>query len=298
MFQSDNELKALDEAHAPRLQYFQSVILGGFTKGVPSEVKLWDIKPMVPDGLEPAQREIKYHRNLGLLAEQLNANEEQVEATERAYSASAGLSLVHGGPKTGKTATALLQALLAVSMGHKVILCAPVDGNDDLESLFKKHWSKMPENVKPNVHISRNPASETYLTKFCELAAASNDPDCTMPTTLGHGVWKTLRENTRIFNTPEKQALYKDHQKYHTSLQHLVESQLLWDLMPTIRGDPYEDDYKRFLHLYNKVYFRVIAQADIIITSCHSAGVEELYSHFRPTVAIVDNCNLAAESEA
>ena len=136
---------------------------------------------MIPDDLEPVQREIKFHRNLGLLAEQLNANEEQVDVTKRAYSASAGLSLVHGGPKTGKTATALLQALLAVSMGHKVILCAPVDGNDDLESLFKKHWSKMPENIKPNVHISRNPASETYLTKFYELAAASNDPDCTMP---------------------------------------------------------------------------------------------------------------------
>lgn len=68
--------------------------------------------------------------------------------------------------------------------------------------------------------------------------------------------------------------------------------------MPTIRADPHEDDYKRFLHLYNKVYFRVIAEADIIITSCHSAGVEELYSHFRPTVAIVDSCNLAAEPEA
>lgn len=181
MFQLDNELKALDEAHAPRLKYFQPVILGGYTKGVPSEVKLWDSKPIFPDDLEPAQREVKFHKNLEFLAEQMSANEEQVEATKRAYGASAGLSLVHGGPKTGKTVTALLQALVAVSMGHKVILCAPAGSIDDLESLFGKHWSKMPDDDKPNVYIARSPASETYLTKYCELAAASDDPDCTMP---------------------------------------------------------------------------------------------------------------------
>lgn len=67
--------------------------------------------------------------------------------------------------------------------------------------------------------------------------------------------------------------------------------------MSTIQGDPSEEE-EHLLHLYNMTYFRVIAEADIIITSCHSAGVEELYSHFRPTVAIVDNCNLAAEPEA
>lgn len=59
-----------------------------------------------------------------------------------------------------------------------------------------------------------------------------------------------------------------------------------------------EDDTNRFLHLYNKIYFRVIAGADVIITSCHNAGVEDLYSNFRPTVAIVDDYNLAAEPEA
>lgn len=181
MYQSENELKALAEAGAPRLKYFRPVILGGFTKGVPSKVTLWDIKTRIPDGLEPPQRETKFRRNLDLLVEQCSANEEQVEATKRAYSASAGLSLVHGGPKTGKTATALLQALVSVSMGHNVILCAPAGGNDDFESLFRKHWPKMPEGGKANVYIARNPASRDYRTKLCELAEASNHPNRTMP---------------------------------------------------------------------------------------------------------------------
>ena len=62
--------------------------------------------------------------------------------------------------------------------------------------------------------------------------------------------------------------------------------------------DQVEDERKRLLYLYNKIYFRVIAEAEIIVTSCHDAGADDLYRNFRPTVAIVDNCNLASEPEA
>lgn len=181
MFQSENELKALAEAGASRLKHFLPVILGVFTKGVPSKVKLWDIKPMIPDDLKPTQREPKLYRQLDILAEHFKAKEEQLQAIIRSYNASAGLSLVHGGPRTGKSTTALLQAMIAVSMGHKVILCAPVSMYDDLESLFRRLWSGMPEGGAPNVYIARNPASEDYRTKWCELAIASNDPNCSMP---------------------------------------------------------------------------------------------------------------------
>ena len=40
MYTTENELKALAEAGAPLIKHFQPVILGGFTKGVPSKVKI------------------------------------------------------------------------------------------------------------------------------------------------------------------------------------------------------------------------------------------------------------------
>ena len=114
--------------------------------------------------------------------------------------------------------------------------------------------------------------------------------------------------------------MYRDRQHYHPSLQTLVESKQLWDGI-WIEGstdvtedatdvtedctdenqdslDKIEDEKKRLLYLYNKIYFRIIAEADIIVTSCHEAGTDDLYRHFRPTVAIVDSCNLASEPEA
>ena len=62
--------------------------------------------------------------------------------------------------------------------------------------------------------------------------------------------------------------------------------------------DMTEDERKRLHYLYNKIYFRIIAEADIIVTSCHDAGTDDLCRNFRPTVAIVDNCNLASKPEA
>ena len=46
-----------------------------------------------------------------------------------------------------------------------------------------------------------------------------------------------------------------------------------------------EDERTRLHYLYNKIYFRIIAGADIIVTSCYDAGTDDLYRHFRPTVA-------------
>lgn len=66
------------------------------------------MKPIVRDDLEPTQREAKFHRMLDIMSKQFGANEEQIKAIRRAYDAPVGLNLVHGGPKTGKTATALL----------------------------------------------------------------------------------------------------------------------------------------------------------------------------------------------
>lgn len=69
-------------------------------------------------------------------------------------------------------------------------------------------------------------------------------------------------------------------------------------MFPNIQGYPSKEDQERFLYLYNKLYFRVVKEADIIITSCHSAGVDEIVDHFRPTVAIVDQAHLATKPEA
>lgn len=60
------------------------------------------------------------------------------------------------------------------------------------------------------------------------------------------------------------------------------------DLLSTGRA---EDESEYSLYLYQKIYFRIIAEADIIITPCHDTGVDEIYENFQPTVGIVNNCN-------
>ena len=181
MYWFNNQLRAIAEAGAARLKDFQPVILGGFTKGVPPNVKLSDIKPTMPDELNPAQREAKFQRNRDFLAGKLEANQEQIEATKRSYNAPAGLSLVHGGPKTGKTITALLQALTAVSMGHKVILCAPTASCDDLKDLVKRNLTEMPDGGTPKVYVADNPSIQEFQFRVYELLESSNDLDSSMP---------------------------------------------------------------------------------------------------------------------
>ena len=188
MYRFENELRVLAETSAPRLKHLEPVILGGFTKGIPSKVKLWDLKPSIPDDLNPTQREAKFHGNLRFLATNFAANEEQLEATERSYSAPGGLSLVHGGPKTGKTVTAILQALTAVSVGHKVILCAPTASYDDLKDLLRSHMSEMPEGGMPKVYIADNPNLEDFNFIVYDLFMAANGPDSSMPVFWGTAI--------------------------------------------------------------------------------------------------------------
>ena len=181
MSQLNNELRALAEAGAPRLKNFQPIILKGFTQGVPSKVNLWNIKPNIPDNLGPTQREAKFYRNLNFLAEKFEANDEQIQATKNAYSAPAGISLVHGGRKTGKTVTAILQALTAVSIGHQAILCAPTATYNDLKDLLRSHVLGMPEGGTPKVYIADSPDVKDLDFKVFDLFMAGSDPDCSMP---------------------------------------------------------------------------------------------------------------------
>ncbi len=69
------------------------------------------------------------------------------------------------------------------------------------------------------------------------------------------------------------------------------------DMLSTISEISPEADKARFYLLYKKLLYRVIAQADIVIVSCHDAGHEDLYLNFGPTVVIVDNATEAAETE-
>lgn len=95
------------------------------------------------------------------------------------------------------------------------------------------------------------------------------------------------------------QALYKSHGEHHPTLKPLIDSQILSDLILKLQEnpDPDAEDERNFRRLYNKLYFRVISEADIIISLCHSFGLQDLKRNFRPTVAIVDNCNLTTDAE-
>lgn len=87
------------------------------------------------------------------------------------------------------------------------------------------------------------------------------------------------------------------HGKYYTSLQPLVDSVLFMDMLSTISEESAEADKARFYLMYKKLLYRVIANVDIIIASCHDAGNEDLYLNFGPTVVIVDNATEASEPE-
>ena len=59
-----------------------------------------------------------------------------------------------------------------------------------------------------------------------------------------------------------------------------------------------EGDLVLMLLLIRKVLTRVIATADIIITSCWLAGIDNLLFNFRSKVTIIDDCNMTLEGEA
>lgn len=181
MFQKDNELKALAAAFTTRLKYFQPVIIHGFLDGVPSKLKPWDLESNVRDELDPEGRASLFRQHLTFLAEALQANQQQIDATEKAFDSPAGLSLVDGLARTGKTFTSILQALTAVSMGHKVILCASSAGAFDIQDLFRKHLSNLPHERKPKAYLAASPWWEGYQRKTVDLAEASHDPDSLIP---------------------------------------------------------------------------------------------------------------------
>lgn len=87
------------------------------------------------------------------------------------------------------------------------------------------------------------------------------------------------------------------HGKYYPYLQPLIDSVLFMDMLNTISEAAPEADKARFYLLYKKLLYRVIANADIIIASCHDAGNEDLYLNFGPTVVLVDNATEASEPE-
>ena len=41
-------------------------------------------------------------------------------------------------------------------------------------------------------------------------------------------------------------------------------------MLPEMQGYSSDKEQERFVHLYNKLYFQVIEEADVIITSCQS----------------------------
>ena len=112
-----------------------------------------------------------------------------------------------------------------------------------------------------------------------------------------------VQENLRLLGLPENQALLRDSHRYYPSLQPPKDAQFFWNLINADQqvetteeeSQNYED---RFVQLYNKFYSQVLREADVIITTCHQAGAEVLIENYRPTEAIVDQCNLATGPEA
>ena len=149
--------------------------------GVPANLKLWDLKPPGADDVGSEEREAKFEASLDTLAEELKANPEQIEATRRAFDAPIGLSLVDGMQRTGKTFAAILQALTAVSLGNRVLMCAPTNGMFEIKDMFSKHRPSMPNGKPPKAYLSVSPWLEDYQRKMLDIAEASHESDNAMP---------------------------------------------------------------------------------------------------------------------
>ena len=88
--------------------------------------------------------------------------------------------------------------------------------------------------------------------------------------TCVHEICNILREELRTLKTPEIQRLDKDHGEHHPTMKPLVHCQTLSAQILKLQDnpDPGEENERMFRRLYNKLYFRVISEADIIISSC------------------------------
>ncbi len=136
-----------------RLQEFRPIYERGFEDGVPSDVKLWDLEPIIPDGLEPAERKASIHRDIAWLGQGNHGlNKEQVEALEKVFDAPGGLTLVDGRPKSGKTSLAVVQALIVAWAGHKVLICSPNEEDQDIGHAFEFLMNVLPKKRSPKIY--------------------------------------------------------------------------------------------------------------------------------------------------
>ena len=110
-------LRELAEASASRLEQFAKILFRGFTAEIPPILRLWD--------LEPCITATEFWRHLGIMAESIGANEDQVEGTARAFDALIGLSITRGLAGTDKSTMVVLQALTAASHGSESIPVSP-----------------------------------------------------------------------------------------------------------------------------------------------------------------------------
>ena len=83
--------------------------------------------------------------------------------------------------RTGKTFAAILQALTAVSLGHKVLMCAHTNGMFEIKDMFRKHRPSMPNGETSKVYLSVSPWWEGYQSKILDIAEASHESDSAMP---------------------------------------------------------------------------------------------------------------------
>lgn len=114
----------------------------------------------------------------------------------------------------------------------------------------------------------------------------------------GYGMVKLIKADIETLKTPEYQEKLKNRFENYAKLEPLLESRELWSMWKKIEDDAPLMEISRFNELYRKVYARVIADADILITCCDRIGVEDIYPFFKPTVVLIDNCNLASVPEA
>ncbi len=109
---------------------------------------------------------------------------------------------------------------------------------------------------------------------------------------------KLLKADIEALKTPEYQEKLKDRDRNYADLEPLLESLALYKMWGKMKDGASLMEVGRFNALYRKVYSRVVAESDILITCCGHAGVEDIQPYFKPAVVIVDSCHLASVPEA
>lgn len=308
----DQELKATAMVSAPRLKHIRHIILGGFLKAIPSNLKLWEVQGSNEDCV---QSESTVQTIIRILTVQVPANKEQVEAVKKAFDAPAGFSLVHGGPNTGKTTVVMLQALTAVASGHKVLISVPEKGKAAILAKFGKGMPRLPNSQVPKIYLA-NPTQEDRISfSVFEFACALRETDekpvsphrhtnrkhilgtNTNKHTLSWAVLQAAKADAARLLKPQNQALLNFQQEYYPFLQPLADSYQFLALLNSISDASSEAEKAQFHVLCKKLLFRTIGEADIIISSCQDAGNEDLYLNFEPTVVIIDKATEVAETE-